>query len=77
MDGGGKGDGKGNQKQKGGSQSFLQVLVGLGHRKKCGVREGQKAQHWIKPWPAAPPANPALGTTQIPEFHVLKPEFQQ
>lgn len=40
--------------------------------------EGGKTNHWIKPWPAAPPAKPAplLRARQIPELNAIKPEFQ-
>ena len=48
-------------------------------KKKCGLKEGGKTNHRIKPWPAAPPAKPAplLQAAQIPELNAIKPEFQK
>lgn len=78
MDGGGKEDSKGSlEAAKRLPVSFFQVLVGFGNMKKCGVKEGHETQHWIKPWPAAPPAKPPLLAMQIPGFNELKPEFQK
>lgn len=43
------------------------------------IPEGGKTNHWIKPWPAAPPAKPVplLRARRIPELNAIKPEFQR
>ena len=85
MDGGEKAEFKGlpAASEEGGrlpSVLLSGIWLGFGNRKKkCGLKEGGKTNHRIKPWPAVPPAKPAplLQAAQIPELNAIKPEFQK